>query len=157
MSFDPPFIIADPEIKPINEQNDGKQILGVLVVSDGVNAYKGGRLNVKLLEKIVQPKISRLMPKLKEDRSDKDSMISETANKTENKPSSQVIEDQKDQVEENPKIFETKVEPTLFFLNKNSIPFVKTVTAFSLFFIIFPRFNLISPISIPIFSKFFAL
>lgn len=80
MSFDPPFIIADPEIKPINEQNDGKQILGVLVVSDGVNAYKGGRLNVKLLEKIVQPKISRLMPKLKEDRSDKDSMISETAN-----------------------------------------------------------------------------
>ena len=40
-------------------------------------------------------------------------VISETANKTENKPSNQVIEDQKDQVEENPKIFETKVEPTL--------------------------------------------
>ena len=40
-------------------------------------------------------------------------VISETANKTENKPSSQVIEDQKDQVEKNPKIFETKVEPAL--------------------------------------------
>jgi len=40
-------------------------------------------------------------------------VISETANKTDDKPSNQVIEDQKDQVEKNPKIFETKVEPAL--------------------------------------------
>jgi len=40
-------------------------------------------------------------------------VISETANKTDDKPSNQVIEDQKNQVEENPKIFETKVEPAL--------------------------------------------
>jgi len=48
-------------------------------------------------------------------------VISETANKTENKPSNQVIEDQKDQVEENPKIFETKVEPTLKNEEKDNV------------------------------------
>ncbi len=48
-------------------------------------------------------------------------VISETANKTENKPSSQVIEDQKDQVEENPKIFETKVEPALKNAEKDNV------------------------------------
>ena len=48
-------------------------------------------------------------------------VISETANKIENKPSSQVIEDQKDQVEENPKIFETKVEPTLETEEKDNV------------------------------------
>ena len=48
-------------------------------------------------------------------------VISETANKTENKSSNQVIEDQKDQVEENPKIFETKVEPTLKTEEKDNV------------------------------------
>ena len=48
-------------------------------------------------------------------------VISETANKTENKPSNQVIEDQKDQVEEKPKIFETKVEPTLKTEEKDNV------------------------------------
>ena len=48
-------------------------------------------------------------------------VISETANKTENKPSNQVIEDQKDQVEENPKIFETKAEPTLKTEEKDNV------------------------------------
>ncbi len=48
-------------------------------------------------------------------------VISETANKTENKPSNQVIEDQKDQVEENPKIFETKVEPALKTAEKDNV------------------------------------
>ena len=48
-------------------------------------------------------------------------VISETANKTENKPSNQVIEDQKDQVEENTKIFETKVEPTLKTEEKDNV------------------------------------
>ena len=48
-------------------------------------------------------------------------VISETANKTDNKPSSQVIEDQKDQVEENPKIFETKVEPALKTEEKDNV------------------------------------
>ena len=48
-------------------------------------------------------------------------VISETANKTENKPSNQVIEDQKDQVEENPKIFETKVEPALKTVEKDNV------------------------------------
>ena len=48
-------------------------------------------------------------------------VISETANKTESKPSSKVIEDQKDQVEENPKIFETKVEPTLKTEEKDNV------------------------------------
>ena len=48
-------------------------------------------------------------------------VISEIANKTENKPSNQVIEDQKDQVEENPKIFETKVEPTLKTEEKDNV------------------------------------
>ena len=48
-------------------------------------------------------------------------VISETANKTENKPSNQVIEEQKDQVEENPKIFETKVEPTLKTEEKDNV------------------------------------
>ena len=45
----------------------------------------------------------------------------------------------------------------LFFLNKNSTPLVKVVTALSLFSIIFERFSFISPVSIPIFLKFFAL
>ena len=48
-------------------------------------------------------------------------VISETANKTENKSSNQVIEDQKDQVEENPKIFETKVEPALKTEEKDNV------------------------------------
>ena len=48
-------------------------------------------------------------------------VISETANKTDDKSSSQVIEDQKDQVEENPKIFETKVEPTLKTEEKDNV------------------------------------
>ena len=48
-------------------------------------------------------------------------VISETTNKTENKTSNQVIEDQKDQVEENPKIFETKVEPTLKTEEKDNV------------------------------------
>ena len=48
-------------------------------------------------------------------------VISETANKTENKPSNQVIENQKEQVEENPKIFETKVEPALKTEEKDNV------------------------------------
>ena len=48
-------------------------------------------------------------------------VISETANKTDDKPSNQVIEDQKDQVEENPKIFETKVEPALNTEEKDNV------------------------------------
>ena len=48
-------------------------------------------------------------------------VISETANKTDDKSSNQVIEDQKDQVEENPKIFETKVEPTLKTEEKDNV------------------------------------
>ena len=41
-----------------------------------------------------------------------------------------------------------------FFFNKNSTPFVSIVTALSLLFIIFDRFNFTSPISIPLFDKF---
>ena len=48
-------------------------------------------------------------------------VISETANKTDDKPSNQVIEDLKNQVEENPKIFETKVEPTLKTEEKDNV------------------------------------
>ena len=48
-------------------------------------------------------------------------VISETANKTDDKPSNQVIEDQKNQVEENPKIFETKVEPALKTEKKDNV------------------------------------
>ena len=48
-------------------------------------------------------------------------VISETANKTDNKPSNQVIEDQKNQVEENPKVFETKVEPALKNEEKDNV------------------------------------
>ena len=48
-------------------------------------------------------------------------VISETANKTENKPSNQVIEDQKNQVKENPKVFETKVEPALKTEEKDNV------------------------------------
>ena len=48
-------------------------------------------------------------------------VISETANKTENKPSSQVIKDQKNEEEENPKIFETKVEPALKTEEKDNV------------------------------------
>ena len=48
-------------------------------------------------------------------------VISETANKTDDKSSNQVIEDQKDQVEENPKVFETKVEPALKTEEKDNV------------------------------------
>ena len=48
-------------------------------------------------------------------------VISETANKTDDKPSNQVIEDQKNQVVENPKIFETKVEPALKTEEKDNV------------------------------------
>ena len=48
-------------------------------------------------------------------------VISETANKTDDKSSNQVIEDQKDQVEENPKIFETKVEPDFKTEEKDNV------------------------------------
>ena len=48
-------------------------------------------------------------------------VISETANKTDNKPSNQVIEDQKNQVEENPKVFETKVEQALKTEEKDNV------------------------------------
>jgi len=48
-------------------------------------------------------------------------VISETANKTDDKSSNQVIEDQKNQVEENPKIFETKVEPALKTEEKDNV------------------------------------
>ena len=48
-------------------------------------------------------------------------VISENANKTDDKSSNQVIEDQKDQVEENPKIFETKVEPALKTEEKDNV------------------------------------
>ena len=48
-------------------------------------------------------------------------VISETANKTDDKSSNQVIEDQKDQVEENPKIFETKVKPALKTEEKDNV------------------------------------
>jgi len=48
-------------------------------------------------------------------------VISETANKTDDKPSNQVIEDQKNQVEENPKIFETKVQPALKTEEKDNV------------------------------------
>ena len=48
-------------------------------------------------------------------------VISETANKTDDKPSNQVIEEQKNQVVENPKIFETKVEPTLKTEEKDNV------------------------------------
>ena len=48
-------------------------------------------------------------------------VISETVNKTDDKPSNEVIEDQKDQVEENPKIFETKVEPDFKTEEKDNV------------------------------------
>ena len=48
-------------------------------------------------------------------------VISETANKTDDKPLNQVIEDQKNQVEENPKVFETKVEPFLKTEEKDNV------------------------------------
>ena len=48
-------------------------------------------------------------------------VISETANKTDDKPSNQVIEDQKNQVVENPKVFETKVEPALKTEEKDNV------------------------------------
>ena len=48
-------------------------------------------------------------------------VISETANKTDDKPLNQVIEDQKNQVEENPKVFETKVEPVLKTEEKDNV------------------------------------
>ena len=48
-------------------------------------------------------------------------VISETANKTDDKPSNQVIEEQKNQVVENPKIFETKVEPALKTEEKDNV------------------------------------
>ena len=48
-------------------------------------------------------------------------VISETANKTDDKPSNQIIEDQKNQVEENPKVFETKVQPALKTEEKDNV------------------------------------
>ena len=48
-------------------------------------------------------------------------VISETANKTDDKPLNQVIEDQKNQEEENPKVFETKVEPALKTEEKDNV------------------------------------
>ena len=48
-------------------------------------------------------------------------VISETANKTDDKPLNQVIEDQKNQVEENPKVFETKVEPAVKIEEKDNV------------------------------------
>jgi len=48
-------------------------------------------------------------------------VISETANKTDDKPSNQIIEDQKNQVEENSKVFETKVEPALKTEEKDNV------------------------------------
>ena len=48
-------------------------------------------------------------------------VISETANKTDDKPLNQVIEDQKNQAEENPKVFETKVEPALKTEKKDNV------------------------------------
>ncbi len=48
-------------------------------------------------------------------------VISETTNKSDDKPSNQVIKDQKNQVEENPKVFETKVESDLKTEEKDNI------------------------------------
>ncbi len=48
-------------------------------------------------------------------------VISETANKTDDKPSNQIIENQKNQVEENLKVFETKVEPALKTEEKDNV------------------------------------
>ncbi|MFL2892370.1 MAG: 2-oxoglutarate dehydrogenase complex dihydrolipoyllysine-residue succinyltransferase [Candidatus Pelagibacter sp.] len=48
-------------------------------------------------------------------------VISETTNKTDNKPSNQVIEDQKNQLEENLKVFETKVEQALKTEEKDNV------------------------------------
>ena len=48
-------------------------------------------------------------------------MISENANKTDDKPSNQAIADKKDQVEKNPKVFETKVEPALKTEEKDNV------------------------------------
>ena len=48
-------------------------------------------------------------------------VISETSNKTDDKTSNQVIEDQKNQVEENPKVFQTEVEPALKTQEKHNI------------------------------------
>ena len=48
-------------------------------------------------------------------------VISETANKTDDKPSNQIIEDQKNQVEENLKVFETKVQPALKTEEKDNV------------------------------------
>ena len=48
-------------------------------------------------------------------------VISETSNKTDDKPSNQVIEHQKNQIEKNPKVFETKVEPALKTEEKDNV------------------------------------
>ena len=48
-------------------------------------------------------------------------VISETANQTDDKPSNQVIEDQKNQVDENPKVFENKVESALKTEEKDNV------------------------------------
>ena len=78
----PPFIVADPEITKINlkANNGGTETVGILIVSDGVNANKGARLGLKALEKIVQPKILKVANKLKEDSSHKREMLYEIAN-----------------------------------------------------------------------------
>ena len=48
-------------------------------------------------------------------------VISETANKIDDKPPNQVIEDQKNDEEENPKVFETKFEPALKTEEKDNV------------------------------------
>ena len=48
-------------------------------------------------------------------------VISENANKTDDKPSNQAIADKKNQVEKNPKVFETKVEPALKTEEKDNV------------------------------------
>ena len=76
----PPFILADPEITKIKAKNGGIDTVGILIISDGVNANKGARLGLKTLEKIVQPKIQKVANKLKEDSSSKREMLHEIAN-----------------------------------------------------------------------------
>ena len=48
-------------------------------------------------------------------------VISENANKTDDKPSNQAIADKKNQVEKNPKVFETKVETVLKTEEKDNV------------------------------------
>ena len=80
MSFDPPFIVADPEIIKISATYNGKKTVGILIVSDGVNASKGARLSAKVIEKLVQSKVQKLNAKLQECGVKRNNMILETAN-----------------------------------------------------------------------------